>query len=265
MKGRVCGDFDGASFLKRVEDENLHIYNVRIMRDQKLIFQADWAPVERRDIHSVTKTFTSTAIGLAREEGILSLDEYVVDCFADELPAGVPENLRRMQLLHLLTMTMGFREPLLTMEKRPEMRKNVQDWVRYVLSAEVAFAPGECFLYNNAGSYLLSVLLERRTGKTVTEYLTPGLFDRIGITDVRTTEYCPAGHELGASGMLLNVDELLTFGQLYLQEGSWKGEQLIPRNWIREATSLHALRKAGHSMKDVTIQQATTIGAGYGY
>ncbi len=65
--------------------------------------------------------------------------------------------------------------------------------------------------------------------------------------------------------MLLNVDELLAFGQLYLLEGNWNGEQIIPCGWIREASSLHALRKAEHSMQNVTVQQATTIGAGYGY
>ncbi len=123
MKGSVRGNFDSSSFLKQVEEKNLHIYNVRILRNQKLIFQADWAPMERRDIHSVTKTFTSTAVGFAREEGILSLDEYVTDCFTDELPSNVSENLRKMQLVHLLTMTMGFGKPLLTMEERPEMKK----------------------------------------------------------------------------------------------------------------------------------------------
>lgn len=253
---------DISSFVKHCADEALNVFNLRVIQNGELVASYDWKENERVNIHSGTKSFTATAIGLAVNEGLMSLDEYVVDCFPEEIPEEPSENLKRMQLKHLITMTMGFKAPMLMGSQRPELRKQENDWVRYALHAEVVHRPGEKFLYNNAGPYLLGVLLTRRTGLSVTEYLKPRIFDPMGLKDVHTVEFCPKGYEMAAGGLMLNVDEYASLGQLYLQNGTWNNRQLVPREWIREATRLHS-----YAVPSVMAAPPhdNVIGAGYGY
>lgn len=257
--------FDVSRFCRRAEEERLNLFNLRVWQDGQLIGAYDWEPVKRLDIRSGTKTITSIAVGFANREGLLSLEDPVAEYFRAELPERPSQNLMKMKIRHLLTMTMGFEHAMLMGAQREEMRREHQDWVRYVLKDQVLYNPGEKFLYNNAGPYLLSVLLKKKTGMGITEYLKPRLFDPMGFQNIRTKEYCPMGYELGCSGIWMDVNEFGKLGLLYLQDGRWDGRQLLPRGWVQESSTPSVYTVPTSILPGYEPSQDSVIGATYGY
>lgn len=209
----------------------MHPENAIILQHGEVIAREDWVPEERRCVYSISKSFMGTAAGFAIEEGILSLDEKVTDLLPDRLPARVSPELAALEVRHLLTMTVGQKNQVLMGSQRKTLKET--DWIRFALRQPFAHMPGTSFLYSNTGPYLLGIILQRKTGQSVTDYLMPRLFDPLEIPRPYW-EQDPEGNEFGAGGLHLNVTELTRFGQLYLQEGVWKGQQVIPKSWIRQ-------------------------------
>ncbi len=193
-------------------------------------------PEKRQNQYSITKSFTSTAVAFAVKEGLFSLEDYVLDHFHQDAPKDISKNLKKMKLIHLITMSMGFESPMLMGAMRPDMKE--RDWVKFVLGAQVMHQPGTVFQYNNAGPYLLGVLIQRKSGCDLIEYLTPRLFDPLGI-EVPECEKDPMGNTFGAGGMILSVSELAKLGVLYLQNGQWNGKQLINSSWFESASTAY--------------------------
>ena len=226
--------------------QEYRVLNIIVRRDSETVFRADYDGEIRRNQYSVTKSFTSAAVGIAQKEGLLSLDERLTDAFRDDLPAHVSENLRQATVRDLLTMCLGQDRGFLTGEQRPFLPET--DWVKYSLALPFVHAPGTVFQYNNVGPYLAGVLVQRRAGCTLDRYLTPRLFAPLGII-APTWETDPMGYSFGAGGLFLCVSELLRFGELLLAGGKWNGRQLIPADYIAEASS----------------KQVENGGEGYGY
>ncbi|HJA93359.1 MAG TPA: beta-lactamase family protein [Candidatus Eisenbergiella merdipullorum] len=217
--------------------EEMRILNLRVCRDGEVIVKKDWDEEMRRNQYSASKSFTSAAVGIACREGLLDLDEKLCDAFVEEIPAQPSENLQKAAVRDLLTMCLGQKEAWLMGGQRPSMKE--KDWVRFCLSRPFEAEPGTEFVYNNAGPYLAGILVQRRAGCDLVDYLMPRLFEPLGIR--RTVwEVDPCGLTFGAGGLFLCVTELMKFGQLLLQEGSWNGKQLIPAEYIREASRVHA-------------------------
>ncbi len=207
--------------------------NILAKKDGLVTFQADYDGEIRRNQYSVTKSFTSAAVGIAMGEGLLSLEERLVDAFAQDLPEEVSDNLAAATVRDLLTMCLGHDRAYLMGEERPFLQET--DWVRYSLAQPFIHKPGTHFQYNNAGPYLAGILVQRRAGCTLDQYMTPRLFQPLGIV-APTWEIDPQGNSFGAGGLFLCVSELLKFGELWLQKGSWNGKQLIPADYIEEAS-----------------------------
>ena len=180
-------------------------------------------------------TRTSAAVGIAQKEGLLSLDERLCEAFKNDIPEDPCENLKKATVRDLLTMSLGQDKPCLMGGSRLTLQET--DWVRYCLSRPFPYEPGKRFVYNNAGPYLAGILVQRRCGCNLADYLYPRLFQPLGIR--RTCwEPDPQGNTFGAGGLFLGVSELARFGQLLLQDGNWDGHQLIPADYIREASSV---------------------------
>lgn len=226
--------------------QEYRVLNIIVRRDGETVFRADYDGEIRRNQYSVTKSFTSAAVGIAQKEGLLSLDERLTDAFRDDLPAHVSENLRQATVRDLLTMCLGQDKGFLMGEQRPFLPET--DWVKYSLALPFVHAPGTVFQYNNVGPYLAGVLVQRRAGCTLDRYLTPRLFAPLGII-APTWETDPMGYSFGAGGLFLCVSELLRFGELLLAGGKWNGRQLIPADYIAEAGA----------------KQVENGGEGYGY
>ncbi len=197
-----------------------------------------WAPYDRDTPHvlySLSKSFTSTAVGLAMAEGKLTLDDPVIKFFPDEAPADPSPNLRAMRVRDLLRMNTGNQAEALLLTNLPS--KDGATWVKTFLAHPVPFKPGTHFLYNSPATYMLSAIVQKVTGTTVLAYLRPRLFDPLGFKDP-TWVTSPQGITAGAYGLSLRTEEIARFGELYLHNGMWNGKQLVPAAWVQQATSI---------------------------
>ncbi|MDZ4401732.1 serine hydrolase [Prosthecobacter sp.] len=246
-------------FLDAVAREKFELHSFMMLRHGKVIAEGWWEPYGPELVHtmySMSKSFTSTAVGFAVAEGKMSVEDKVVSFFPDDLPAKVSENLAAMRVKDLLTMSTGNeKEPTQTCVKE-------ENWVRTFLAQNIAHQPGAQFMYNSAATYMCSAIVQKVTGKTVLEYLTPRLFEPLGISGMRW-ETCPRGINTGGWGLSIQSEGLAKFGQLLLQKGQWNDKQLLPAAWIEEATRFH-IQQPGEDKKDRPKAKNDWL-QGYGY
>lgn len=202
-----------------------------LMRHGIVVAEAWWKP-ESADkphvLYSLSKSFTSTAVGLAVAEGKLSIDDPVLKFFPAEAPAQPSDKLKEMRVRDLLTMSTGH-------QTEPKFTPG-EPWVKSFLAHPVEHKPGTHFLYNSPGSYMCSAIVQKVSGQTVLEYLRPRLFEPLGIEGLEWST-SPQGISTGGWGLFLKTEDIAKFGQLYLQRGLWNGKQLIQAAWIGQATS----------------------------
>jgi hypothetical protein len=186
-------------------------------------------------LYSLSKSFTSTAVGLAIAEGKLSVNDEVLKFFPDEAPAQPSANLRAMRVRDLLRMSAGHQtEAALFGAVDSSMR--TATWVKRFFAHSVAFKPGTHFLYNSPATYMLSAIVSKVTGQSVLEYLGPRLFEPLGI-ERPTWVASPEGISAGAYGLDARTEDIAKLGLLYLQHGNWNGKQVIPAAWVDSATA----------------------------
>ncbi|MFC3748149.1 serine hydrolase domain-containing protein [Paenibacillus sp. GCM10012306] len=226
-----------SSFETLIRDSGLNVFGIRVLQQGKLLGKVAFAEDIRRIQHSVSKSFTAMAAGLAIEEGKLSLDTKLKDLFPEYPPLpGVTDTSMQpgeLTLYNLLRMSSGHDDPPFKMEERPTMPE--KDWVKYYLSLPLDRKPGEKFMYSSGDTIMISAMIQEAVGETVKDYLVPRLFAPLGIHDVYW-ETTPLGRTLGCAGLVINTEELSRFGQLLLQRGSWEGKQLVPAEWIDYVT-----------------------------
>ncbi len=228
---------DSAAILKLIHalDALPDLHSFVLLRHGKLISEGWWQPYAANMPHylySMTKSFTATAVGLAVAEGLFSIDDALIDFFPKQLPGKVSANLKAMRVRHLLTMSTGHkRDTLDGMVARKD-----GNWVKGFLAQPVDHAPGKPFCYNNGASYMLGVLVQQQTGMKLVDYLKPRLFEPLGF-ETPNWDRCPRGHNIGGWGLSLRTREIASFGQLYLQQGQWQGQQLLPATWVAQATA----------------------------
>ena len=182
-------------------------------------------------MYSLSKSFTSTAVGFATNEKLLSVNDRVTSFFPYEVPETFSAKLFRMTVKDLITMSAG-------QEYDPTFKVtgNRGSWVNTFLRTPVLNEPGTKFLYNSLATYMLSAIVQKVTGEKVIDYLTSRLFEPLKITGADWEESAQ-GINTGGWGLRLKTEDIAKVGQLYLQKGYWNGKQLLPREWIEEATS----------------------------
>jgi len=242
------------NFLNSVQKSGLEFHSLMILRHGNVITEGWWTPYSaehRQQLYSLSKSFTSTAIGFAVTEGLLSVEDPVIKFFPDELPGEISENLAALKVKHLLMMSVGHaKDSIMLLEASPAG----VTWEKTFLSQPVVFKPGSQFMYNSGASYMLSSIVKKVSGKTAHEFLRPRLYKPLGITEATWTENFE-GVNMGASHLRMRTESIAKFGQLYLQKGKWNGIQILPEAWIAEATS----KKIENGKND------SSWGYGYGY
>ena len=225
-------------FVEAVDRDIDSLHSFMLVRHGQVVAEGWWRPYDAQTTHmfySLSKSFTSTAVGLAIAEGKLSLDDEVLKAFPDEAPAEPSANLKAMRVRDLLRMQTGHQsEPSFF---KDDSAVTGDTWTRRFLAQPVTFKPGTRFVYNTAATYMLSAMVQKATGQSVLDYLRPRLFAPLGISDP-TWVASPQGISAGGYGLMARTEDIARFGQLYLQRGTWQGRQLIPAAWIDEATAL---------------------------
>ncbi len=222
-----------ADFIATAEKNIRHLHSFMLLRHAKVVAEGwwyPWRPDAPHTLYSLSKSFTSSAIGLCVSEGRLSVEDQVIAFFPAETPRRASEHLQAMKVRHLLSMSTGHDQD--TTERVVPNR----DPFKAFLSLPVEHAPGTHFAYNSAASFILAAIVQRLTGQTLVEYLTPRLFAPLGIVEP-VWESHPNGVNLGGWGLSLKTEDIARFGQLYLQKGKWEGKQILPEAWVDEATS----------------------------
>lgn len=226
-----------ARYLEAVRSAGHDLHSVMVVQHGEVIAErwlGDHAPDQLHILNSVSKTFTSMAVGFAVAEGRIRTTDKVVDFFADKLPANVDEKLKKMEIRHLLTMSSGHdTDPTANIRQHHD-----KDWVAEFLAAPLAHEPGQVFVYNSLATYMLAAIVQKVTNQKTVDYLRPRLFDPLGIGTVRWDE-SPQGINCGGWGLYVRTEDMAKLGQLLLQKGEWKGRRLLPAAWIDEASTSH--------------------------
>jgi len=241
------------AFVEAVEENVEALHSLMVLRHGKVVAEGWWEPYHREDPHvlfSLSKSFTSTGVGLAIAEGKLSLDDTVLSIFPEDAPADPSDNLKAMRVRDLLSMNTGHHADAI--EGFPY---GGTDLTRAFLALPVAHKPGTHFVYNTPASYMLSAIVQKVSGAKLVDYLGPRLFEPLGIAPPRWDE-SGDGVNLGGFGLNVTTEDIARFGQLYLQKGQWNGERLLPEAWVEAAT---ARQVSNGSKPDSDWEQ------GYGY
>jgi CubicO group peptidase (beta-lactamase class C family) len=225
------------AFVEAVEAQIHELHSLMLVRRGAVVAEGWWAPYAPERLHmlfSLSKSFTSTAIGLAVGEGRLALDDTVISFFPDDLPEKVTARLAQMQVRHLISMSTGHSKD--TTEAL--FRSRDGNWVKAFLARPVKYKPGTHFLYNTGATYMLSAIIQKTTGMKLLDYLQPRLLEPLGIEDA-DWETCPRGINTGGFGLRVHTEDIAKFGQLYLQKGLWNGRRLLPEGWVELASAKH--------------------------
>ncbi|MGF6177762.1 serine hydrolase domain-containing protein [Ensifer sp. 4252] len=229
--------------LDDIERQGIEMHSLLIWQDGALIADAYWAPyaaARPHMMHSVTKSFTSMAVGLAVADGLLSVDDAVVSFFPG-FSGPMETNLRAMKVRHLLTMTSGHARGI----SGGSWRRMRSSWIEDFLHQPTPFTPGDVFVYDSAASYMLSAIVQQVTGRQIHDYLSERIFGPMGMSAAMTWDVGTDGVNTGGNGLSCTSADMLKLGILHLQDGAWQGRQLLPRKWVREAT--------GMQMRDVVL------------
>jgi len=237
------------TFLDSVSASDHEFHSIMILRHGKVVAEGWWNPYKadlKHTLYSTSKSFTSTAIGFAVSENLITVEDKVVSFFPDYLPDTVSPYLAELTIKDLLTMSAG-QDP----DPTSSVRTADSNWVKKFLSIPIVNKPGSKFLYNSLATYMLSAIIQKVTGDKIVDYLTPRLFEPLGIRGM-DWEVDPMGINTGGWGLRVKTEDLAKFGQLYLQKGLWNGKQIIPAAWIEEATTAKIMQDpdARQSRKD---------------
>ncbi len=222
---------DIRAFVEAADAQVDTMHSFMLVRHGQVIAEGWWKPESAEKphvMHSLSKSFCSTAVGLAVAEGKLSIDDPVLKFFPEDAPAQPSDKLKAMRVRDLLTMSTGH-------QTAPNFTPD-EPWVKTFLAHPVEHKPGTHFLYNSPGTYMCSAIVQNLTGATVLDYLRPRLFEPLGIEGAEWMA-SPQGISAGGWGLLLKTEDIAKFGQLYLQKGQWNGKDLIPATWIEQATA----------------------------
>ncbi|WP_059046179.1 serine hydrolase domain-containing protein [Paenibacillus rubinfantis] len=263
------------SFLEEIEQRKLELHGFMFLRNGHVLAEGWWKPYHPEiphAVYSLTKSFTSLAVGFAVQEGKLTLDQRVLAFFPEMDHGAVSVNIGAMSIRHLLTMTTGHEVDTARFGATGDFLQHMtaarvgdrsdRDYVRGFMEHPVTKTPGTYFLYNSGASHVLGAIIERVTGSQLVDYLQPRLFVPLGI-DRPAWEEAPQGENTGGWGLKLCTEDIAKFGQFLLNKGVWNGHRLISAEWIEQAVSRQV------DNKPVEPQEGQPINIdwiqGYGY
>ena len=223
---------------ERVPPELPLLSGLVVVRGGDIVFERYDGQTADVPVHlwSLTKSVTTMAVGMAIDEGLLRLDQTLGELIPERIPAGADPRTASVTVDNLLTMTSGWvwdsSTDFMHLDDAP-------DWAARTLGLPMACDPGTCYEYNSGNAHLASVILQKVTGQTEADYLQGRLFDPLGISRP-TWRQSPQGETAGAFGLELNPRNVAKLGYLYLNQGVWDGQQIVPAAWVATSTTQHS-------------------------
>ena len=245
-------------------DPSVTFESLMILKHGNVIYEnwyGDAAPDKPHAMHSVSKSFTATAIGMLVDQGKIKVTDKLIDFFPEDLPDEVSDNLKAITVYDLLTMNCGHETEV--------NRRGADDWVKAFLAHPVTKTPGTWYCYNSMGTYMLSAIAQKVCGEKINDFLTPRLWDKLHI-EIPAWDESPQGINCGGWGLNLKTEDMAKFGQLFLQKGKWNGEQLLSEAWVAEASKYQVpsvpsgTRPDNAAERGLTPENCTFM-LGYGY
>ncbi len=224
-------------FLDQAFARDIDLHSVMLYRNGSVIAEGwNWPYASHRPhiMHSLTKSVTACAVGLAIDEGHFSLDDKVVSFFDDELPPQINDHLAALRVVDLLTMRTGHAESV----SGSVFRQVKTSWVAEFFKIPIVRPPGNEFLYSSASSFMLSAIVSRTTGQSARDYLEPRLFQPLDIEGLEWGS-SPGGISSGGNGLTWKSVDSLKLGILHLNRGTWNGRRVLSPEWVSEATRQH--------------------------
>lgn len=226
------------AFLEEIDEAGLELHSFMLMRNRHVIAEGWWWPYSPGRVHmthSLTKSVTAVAVGLAIDEGRFGLDDKVVEFFPELVPHDASEYMRAMTVRDLLTMRTGHDR-----ETSGSLWRPIQtSWVAEFFKIPVVHPPGTHFRYTSAASYMLSAIISKTAGVSMADYLRPRFFEPLGI-DRWQWDSSPGGISPGGNGLSWNTSASLKLGALHAQLGMWNGHRVLSEAWVRAATRRQA-------------------------
>ncbi|AOW19209.1 serine hydrolase domain-containing protein [Urechidicola croceus] len=248
-----------SNFIDELKKSDINFHSLMIVKNGNVIAEGWWDPYKpeyKHQLYSLSKAFTSTAIGFAVQEKLLTVEDQVISFFPNQLPTEISENLASLKIKHLLTMSLGQEEePMNMVRNNPE-----NTWVKSILSQPFVRKPGSKFKYTSACTFLLSAIIQKVTNEKLHDYLKPRLFEPLNINNSDWMEN-PEGINTGGYGLRIKTEDIAKLGQLYLNKGEWNGKQIISEKWVTEATTKQIESSAGDG--DFTAYNDWSQGYGY--
>jgi CubicO group peptidase (beta-lactamase class C family) len=225
-------------FLDAIEAApQLELHSLMILRHGEVLAEGWWAPYTPSDVnllYSLSKSFTSTALGFAISEGLLKIDDPVISFFGDFEALATHPWTRSMTVGNLVSMATGHTEDTLERSVALDPVEPIRGFLQIPPDRE----PGSVFAYNNTATYIVGAIVQQVTGQRLTDYLRPRLFDPLGIDRTPWDSFL-GDREIGFSGLHLTTESVARFGALLLDDGVWEGRQLLPAGWVTEASRQH--------------------------
>ena len=198
-------------------------------------------------VHSVTKSVTSALIGIALDQGYLSsVDQKMIEFFPEYVTEKLDPRKKAISLKHLLTMSAGLKWN----DWGPVMRfwYTSSNWGKFTIQLPLENNPGDAFNYNSSVSHLLSIILSKSTEVSTLDFADLNLFKPLGIQE-RTWQHDPQAYNTGAFGLGLSAQNMAKIGFLYLNNGFWDGQSIVPEYWVKESTRqwMYAFNSYGHT------------------
>lgn len=249
------------TFLDSINASGIEFHGLMVLRHGQVVTETWWKPYKpelKHQLYSLSKSFTSTAVGFAVQEGLLTVEDTVYKFFPEYEPESIGDNLANLKIKHLLTMSTGHVGNTMTeLNKFPD-----EPWVKTFLSLPIENEPGSIFLYNTAATFMLSAIIQKISGNTVEDFLQPRFFEPLGIED-KDWMMSPNGINTGGFGFRTTLESVAKLGQFNLQKGKWHGQQLLNEEWISSATSKQINSSAGE--QDFNAKNDWAMGYGYQY
>lgn len=255
--GRKIASSEIYNFVAECEaNEKINLINFALLQNDEILAQFCKKPYKKNSrqlLFSITKSFTSLAVGMVIDRGLICLDDYVVSFFPEELPKKPHPNLLKMQIRHLLTMTTGIHDNTYS-ELFPQ-----PNWIKAFLAQDFPHEPGTYYRYSTHATHMLSAIIEKMSGASLENFLNDNMFSVMGIAQVQW-EYSPEGLTAGGMGLSLCPSSLSKVARMLLNKGIYNGKRIISEEYITLATSPQAIKQ-----DDITDPGKHFSGYQYGF